>query len=53
MTTSEIKEQLQEDILTILEGFGIDGCLEQSDFDKLTTMICNAVIHNVNQLEKN
>jgi len=50
MTTEELKEQLQEDILSILEGFGIDEAMEGADYNRLVSSLCDAVVHNVNKL---
>jgi len=52
MTTKELKEQLQEDILCILESFGIDEAMEGADYNRLVSRLCDAVIHNVNKLSQ-
>lgn len=52
MTTKQVKEQLQEDVLSILEGFGIDEALEGREYNNLVTALCDAVIKNLNDLEK-
>lgn len=43
----EIKEQLQEDILSILEGFGVDEAMEGKDYNNLVTALCDAIIKNI------
>ena len=48
----EVKEQLQEDVLTILEGFGIDEALEGKDYNNLVNALCDAIITNLNKLDK-
>lgn len=52
MTTEELKEQLQEDILCILESFGIDEAMEGADYNRLVSRLCDSVIHNVNKLSQ-
>lgn len=43
MTNQELKEQLQEDIISYLDGIG----------DEVIAEICNIVIKNVNKLDRN
>lgn len=52
MSTSinEVKEQLQQDILCLLEGMGLDEALDESDWESLQTEVCEIVIHNLNKL---
>ena len=52
MSTKELKEQLQEDILSILEGHEIDKALCRYDYDCLAMALCDVVIKNVNQLNQ-
>ena len=47
----ELKEQLQEDILSILEGFGVDEAMEGSDYNNLVSNLCDAVICNIDKLK--
>lgn len=47
----QVKEQLQEDILTILEGFGIDKAMEDGDYNKMVSAICEAVVDNLNKIK--
>jgi len=51
MSKSELKEQLQEDVLVILESFGVDEAMEGEDYNNLVTALCEAVIVNVNKLK--
>ena len=48
MTTKELKAQLQEDVLSILEGYGVDEAMEGGDYNNMVSAICDALIHNVN-----
>lgn len=48
----ELKEQLQEDILSLLEGFNIGDCLSPMDYDALKDALCESVISNVNKLNQ-
>lgn len=52
MNQNQLKEQLQEDVLSILEGFGVDEAMEGGDYNNMVAAICDAVIHNVDKLEK-
>ena len=52
MDIKELKEQLQNDILTILEGFGVDGALEGAEYNSMVSALCDAVINNVNKLKQ-
>lgn len=47
-----VKEQLQEDVLTILEGFGVDEAMEGADYNNLVSALCDAIITNLNNLGK-
>ncbi len=52
MTIRELKEQLQEDVLSILESFGIDDAMEGQDYNSMVSALCDAIIHNVNMLNE-
>jgi hypothetical protein len=52
MTITEIKEQLQQDILVILESYGVDEAMEGRDYNNMVTNICDAVIFNLNKFSK-
>lgn len=47
---NEVKEQLQEDILSLLEGMGLDEALDESDWESLQSEVCEIVVHNLNKL---
>ena len=53
MTIKEVKEQVQEDILTILEGYGVDEAMEGGDYNNLVSALCDQVVHNLNKLKTN
>jgi len=46
-------EEVKEDILTILEEFGIDEAMEGADYNNLVDALFNIVIKNINKLNKN
>lgn len=52
MKLNEVKEQLQEDILSIIEGFGIIEAMEKQDYERMKDALCDAVIANLNRLDK-
>ena len=52
MNIKEVKEQLQEDVLSILEGFGIDEAIEGADYNNLVSTLCDTIISNINQLKQ-
>ena len=51
MSKSELKEQLQEDVLIILESFGVDEAMEGEDYNNLVFLFCDSVLTNVNKLK--
>jgi len=51
MDKAEIKEQLQEDVLTILESWGIDESMTGQDYNNIVTTLCDMIIQNINKLE--
>lgn len=52
MNIKEVKEQLQEDILSILEGFGIEEAMDTRDYENIKNAICDSIISNLNKLNK-
>jgi hypothetical protein len=52
MTTDEVKEQMQEDLMSLLEGFGIREAMGSVDWEALNISICDIVINNINKLKK-
>jgi hypothetical protein len=51
MNKEELKEQLQQDIFSILEGFGISEAMDANDFDRMSSVIGDTIIANVNKLK--
>ena len=51
MNKEELKEQLQQDLISILEGFGIDDAMDHSDYKKMVFLFCDSVLTNVNKLK--
>lgn len=51
MNTNELKEQLQEDLLSLFEGVGLEDVLDSYDWENLKNEVCNIVITNVNKLK--
>ena len=45
MNKNEVSEQIQEDILTYLEGFNWDV------YDEIKSDLCQIVVHNFKKLE--
>lgn len=45
------KEQLQEDVLCLLEGIGIEEALDPKDWEALKTEVCEIIITNLNKLK--
>ena len=52
MKLRQVKEQLQEDILSILDGWGIEEAMDERDYDKMKNALCDAVIQNLNKIEE-
>lgn len=50
MNIKEAKEQLQEDVLTILEGFGVDGTMEGSNYNNLVNALCDTIVNKLNKI---
>ena len=50
MNKQEVKQQIQEDILTILEGFGVDEMFEGGEYNSMVNSLCETVISNINKL---
>jgi hypothetical protein len=47
----QVKAQLQEDVLTILEGFGVDETMNGEDYNNLTTALCEVILSNLNNVK--
>jgi len=52
MTVNEIKEQMQEDVMSLLESFGIKETMNNRDWDTLNTLVCDMIINYINELKK-
>jgi hypothetical protein len=52
MKLIEVKEQLQEDILSILEGFGIEEAMDEVDYERIKNALCDSVIYNLDKLKE-
>ena len=50
MNKNEVKEQMQEDILCLLEGFEIESIMDPQDYEALKNNLCQIVIDNLNNL---
>jgi hypothetical protein len=50
---SEVKEQIQQDLISLFEGFGIDEAMESQDYAKFTNIACDIVITNLNRINEN
>lgn len=46
----EIREQLQEDVLSILDGWNVQDLMDSNDYDKMKTAICESIVFNMNKL---
>jgi hypothetical protein len=52
MTTKQlVKEQMQEDLLSLLEGMGLEEALDPKDWEALKNEVCYIVIDGINSLE--
>ena len=47
----QVKAQLQEDVLTILEGFGVDEAMNGEDYNNLATALCEVILSNLNSVK--
>jgi hypothetical protein len=52
MTIQETQEQLQEDLLSLLEGVGLEDVLDSYDWENLKNEVCEIVISRLKQLNK-
>ncbi len=52
MTIQETQEQLQEDLLSLLEGIGVEDALDPNDWENLKNEVCEIVISRLKQLNK-
>ena len=52
MTIQETQEQLQEDLLSLLEGVGLEDALDPNDWENLKSEVCEIVISRLKQVNK-
>jgi hypothetical protein len=52
MTIDELKEQMQQDVLSLLESWRVEEAMIAEDYEKFKTLLCNLIITNVNKLGK-
>jgi hypothetical protein len=52
MTIQETQEQSQEDLLSLLEGVGLEDVLDSYDWENLKNEVCEIVISRLKQLNK-
>jgi hypothetical protein len=52
MTIQETQEQLQEDLLSLLEGVGLEDVLDSYDWENLKNEVCEIVISRLKQVNK-
>jgi len=50
MSIQELKEQMQEDLISLLEGIGIEDALAPEDWETLKNEVGEIVISNINRL---
>ena len=50
-TKQIVKEQMQEDLLSLLEGMGLEEALDPRDWESLKNEVCDIVIAGVNNIE--
>lgn len=51
MNLKEVKEQMQEDLLSLLDGIGLEEVLSENDYENLKNEMCDIVISNLNKLK--
>lgn len=51
MNVKEVQEQLQEDLISIVEGYGV-AIVSYEETEKLKTLLCQAVIDNLKKLKQ-
>ncbi len=52
MSIQELKEQMQEDLISLLEGMGIEDALAPEDWENLKNEVGEIVISNINRLNQ-
>jgi hypothetical protein len=51
-TKQLVKEQMQEDILSLLEGMGLDEVLSPTDWDNLKNEVYDIIIMGINNINQ-
>jgi hypothetical protein len=51
-TKQLVKEQMQEDLLSLLEGMGLDEALNPKDWEALQREVCDIVVTGINNIEE-
>lgn len=52
MSTKQlVKEQMQDDLLSLLEGMGLEEALNPRDWENLKNEVCDIVITGINNIE--
>jgi hypothetical protein len=53
MSTKQlVKEQMQEDLLSLLESMGLDEVLDPRDWEALKNEVCDIVVTGINNIEE-
>lgn len=50
MSIKEVKEQFLDDVLTILEEFGVDEAMEGADYNNLVSALCDTIVNKLNKI---
>ena len=50
MTIIEVKQQLQEDLLSIVDAFDLEDFLDEADYENLKNALCDSVIRNLDKV---
>jgi hypothetical protein len=50
MKLREVKEQLQEDILSVLDSFRANEDMDKGDYEDFKDALCDAVIKNLDKI---
>ncbi len=50
MSIKEVKEQFLDDVLTILEEFGVDEAMEGADYNNLVRTLCDTIVNKLNKI---
>lgn len=50
MRIQELQEQLQEDLLSLLEGIGIEDASDPNDWENLKNEVCEIIVARFKQI---